>query len=487
MCGIVGFSGKDGGQFDPNKIKLLMLYNQSRGEDSSGFWTPSTGIVKTMGKTSEKMLPEYEFAPDKVFIGHTRKASWGGTKTVENAHPFDFDEFVYVHNGTLTDVFQTSKNLDVEYSKITVDSLLIGYAFKKHKTVKEAMGELSGVANIIMGYKNNDNITVYKHKERELFRGKCEEGMYISSIKDSLKAIGCTSIKEFSDGYWYNILGGEVVNHSVVKMREIISVTNNYSNNTPSSSAYNDYWKWEKGIWVKSIRTFDSFNSKNQKITIHKDTYYYVTKGLETSVSKRISISFDGGSEEVDRDNFELIKPCKFGKVATVLGEKSGYLSAMRKVLVLSLNNSTYTTAPSFYRVNEKVKVIDVENFDEIQDVDDFRSKPDVIELVNATSLVELDDYEYTSYKISKNDIEPIMSYYKEFTNNVTFKFKKGDLVKHCSYKTSSIFVVENFKVVAGEARYDLYDEANKLSITSIPERLLTAYVKETNSFDFTI
>jgi len=234
MCGLIGVSCFKDKVYDPYKLKLLMIYNQDRGTDSSGLWTPNNGLIKEAGKVAVKMLPTLSLIPDSIFIGHTRAATTGA-KTKENAHPFEEGNLVFAHNGKIDNVWEIcrdEKDDNIQYSKINVDSEIIGKLFAKYKKAKTVIPMLSGVANILAVNKETpSNLYVYKHKERPLFRGKSEEGIYISSVREGLEAIGCSNIKEFVDDYFYTIQNGHVqMNPIHVKMKVYNS----------SAYAYND-------------------------------------------------------------------------------------------------------------------------------------------------------------------------------------------------------------------------------------------------------
>lgn len=220
-CGLLGFSGEI--PFSPDKIKLLMLYNQTRGEDSCGYYNhkehidPLHRITKRRGKASETIIPDSKIAPTNLLIGHTRKATCGlGDKgKVNNAHPFLIGNWVGAHNGVLSNLNALIKEYGFDSGDIEVDSqIFIEYinAFNNFEILKDFDGS---AALLFTDVSNNfDTLYAYKNSKRPLYRGLFKKGdkkgMYLSSIKESLQAIGCTKISPIADETLYTIEAGEI-------------------------------------------------------------------------------------------------------------------------------------------------------------------------------------------------------------------------------------------------------------------------------------
>lgn len=218
FCGLIGFSGK--GNYNIDKIKLIMLWNSvERGKDATGIFTPTTGVIKDndpagrffYGKEIEKLQP------DHTMIAHVR-AKTIGVNSAKNAHPFEYEETVLAHNGTLTDVYNLGLKYDMKANDWDVDSQVlanaINKAFEKNNANPffDVIGEYKGAAALLFYNKSTDCLYAYHDKERPLFHGWDIDGnMYISSIEDSLKAAQCFAITSFDINKVYCIKDGDII------------------------------------------------------------------------------------------------------------------------------------------------------------------------------------------------------------------------------------------------------------------------------------
>lgn len=204
-CGLIGFSGKT--NFDKEKINLLMLWNSfERGKDATGIYTPKNGLVK-FAKLATEFLVNTPFEEDTLLIAHVR-AKTVGTNTDKNAHPFNEDNVVLAHNGTLKNHYDLLRKYKLEWNKYDVDSHVICGIMAQEKNFK-VLTEIEGAAAMLMHDKDNPKIMyVFRNGDRDLFKGYCDGNLYISSIKNSLELIGCKNVKEFKENYLYTIVDG---------------------------------------------------------------------------------------------------------------------------------------------------------------------------------------------------------------------------------------------------------------------------------------
>lgn len=104
MCGLFGWQFRPDSKFakDPDYTEILAQaltsYNDRRGGDSWGVYSPHLGLCKNWGK-SEPFHDFFGHTP--MLMGHTRKATHGAID-MNNAHPFYEKGTWLAHNGVLS-------------------------------------------------------------------------------------------------------------------------------------------------------------------------------------------------------------------------------------------------------------------------------------------------------------------------------------------------------------------------------------------------
>ncbi len=191
MCGLVGAAGNIGPKHS-EMFRDMLFMDVVRGMDSTGIvmvplfsatTTPSSVVVlKALGLPDALMRAE---GADKVFnnkggiirsprvlMGHNRHATMGEVK-VENAHPFEFENVVGMHNGTLI------KWGDLEGAKDTdVDSYAMMNHIDKHGVV-DMWSKMNGAAAITVWDKTKDRLYLARNEERPLFLGVTDAGRVV--------------------------------------------------------------------------------------------------------------------------------------------------------------------------------------------------------------------------------------------------------------------------------------------------------------------
>ena len=154
-----------------------MLYmDVLRGEDSTGVaaitTTHKVELYKSIGGTSELFYEHNKLARGKAlthlpvtcYIGHNRFATQGKI-TTDNAHPFEFDNLVGAHNGT---VAMSSLSTFVGYRDFDVDSQIIFSHLSDKKSVDEVWEKADGALALTWWDKQTEQLRVVRNKERPM-------------------------------------------------------------------------------------------------------------------------------------------------------------------------------------------------------------------------------------------------------------------------------------------------------------------------------
>lgn len=190
MCGL--FAGV--GKLNSNRIIALGSMNEDRGTDSVGLAYLDKGTV-TIAKVAERPCVALnvslrkavtEAAISGVFIGHTRQATQGSV-TSRNAHPFLDQGIAFAHNGIIIN--------DHEFGKYEVDSESLIHGIKG-----KDFSKYEGCIALV--WIEEGKLKAFRCGN-PLYRGRHNGSTYLASDKAYLASVGCTSIKELSEGLIY--------------------------------------------------------------------------------------------------------------------------------------------------------------------------------------------------------------------------------------------------------------------------------------------
>lgn len=167
MCGIVAAAGLLTAE-EEKIFKFLLILDTVRGEDSTGIAGVSVNgdvlVSKAVGTPYDlfplKLTERVFTANNRLLIGHNRYATQGGV-TKKNAHPFEFDNVVGVHNGTL------KARYGLKHNKYAVDSEQL-YANIDEDGEKVVIPKVEGAYALVWYDKENEQLKVIRNKERPL-------------------------------------------------------------------------------------------------------------------------------------------------------------------------------------------------------------------------------------------------------------------------------------------------------------------------------
>jgi len=310
-CGLLGFSGEY--VADKDKLAVLFMYNQARGEDSCGYYNhvvninPENRIHKKSGKVSLNLLPVNLETPSNLFIGHTRAATSGTGRTfAANAHPFLFGKWVGAHNGTLTNTKGLLREYEMDEKTIDIDSKIFPASIDKNENFK-VLNHYEGAAALLWTnteLKKKGSLFAYHDEYRPLFSGIIKKGnkigRYISSIEASLKAIGCDDIKSFEEDKLYSITDGKITDTLTISRTSPIK---NEIKRLPESIKL--VCRETKTIFSAHGKTTTTFTDGTVIVTV--DSYMGDKKCIseevvydpEREITVHVRYMSDGGFEEV--------------------------------------------------------------------------------------------------------------------------------------------------------------------------------------------
>lgn len=242
MCGIFGGSAIKGKKLNLHKLIILGLYNISRGTDSCGYYYNGNIVKGVLKEANFASFISNNFIlsgdlESEVFMGHTRKSTSGGN-TENNAHPHLInDDYVQTHNGVLANHWALCNKYEVDHRNITVDSIALANLIDKRGF--DILNEYRGYAALAMIRISDPNkLFLFKGASREIENGqliterplfilKQKEGLYYSSMFDSLLAIADedTNIDEDIDQLPTNIVFK--VEHGIISPYMEINRDNN--------------------------------------------------------------------------------------------------------------------------------------------------------------------------------------------------------------------------------------------------------------------
>lgn len=234
MCGIVGYSGVK--PVEEMDFKILLLYSQQRGSQSTGFGTKD--FVAKATASAPYFVSRNNIPNAKQIIGHTRNPSHGTKRTENEAQPFSFDNTVGAHNGKI--YMRTSDENKYKDSDVDSDS----YPFLNmvdDKGIEKALETLFVSASLALIWidRKTETLNLYRH-DKPTFIGQKDGGIYIASVDEYLEAIDCENIEKTKEDYHYVIKDGEIKSRKKLTIaRQSISSYKRDNSSTPTKTNKN--------------------------------------------------------------------------------------------------------------------------------------------------------------------------------------------------------------------------------------------------------
>lgn len=212
MCGVIAAIGELKAN-EEAAFKQLLICDSLRGTDSTGIFTITSlnylHIAKQVGNPFELFeTRSFDNAMKglmRVMVGHNRYATQGAVNR-KNAHPFDFDNVIGVHNGTLRNKYQL-----LDAKDFTVDSENL-YHHIDQKGINAAVSNLDGAYALVWWDKVEGTLKVLRNKERPLYCVETLSGNYfmaseawmLEGVLSRNNVLTKTEPKLFDEDYLYS-------------------------------------------------------------------------------------------------------------------------------------------------------------------------------------------------------------------------------------------------------------------------------------------
>jgi len=282
MCGITGSIKRYESDICINKMKILTIGNRDRGTTSTGIAMVDKDGKHYVNKVMKGPLLSLEDGDlfdanniPSVCIVHNRAPSIGTLKTIDQAHPVEYDNILLVHNGTIHNEEALAEKYGVDIDHGDTDTTVLAKILNKKEF--DVLSDYFGAASLLWMYKDEPDslyvfrgesktgsYTAFTSEERPLYTYEGNEGFYFGSVEDYLEIIADN--KDDAEEY-------------VNKVKANVVIKCSTGESTPSI-----------------IKTID--RSKAQQTAAYKPYVAPGSKNVNQSTKAQMSIGTGAGREE---------------------------------------------------------------------------------------------------------------------------------------------------------------------------------------------